>query len=432
MNQPTRLVVWALLGVLAAAPVVAPAGAAAPMDLVFWGGWTGPDGDVMRQMVDQYNKEHPDVRVTLTTLQWTPLFDKFLTGVRAGQPPDLMAMHSQDIAQFASLGILEPMGGMVKDAGFKASDFMDVAWKGTLYQNAQYAIPLDMHMHAVYVNLDMWKAAGLPQGKLPTTGADFVAAAKKLTLDAAGRHPDDPGFDPRTIKQYGVGMMNNHHGFYMWYALLAQQGDPLLTPDFSRTAFSDAKAAAAWQWLQDLVFKDHVVPVGETNPYQDFVTRHVAMLIDGPWEIPGLNKVSGLHWDTTTFPRVFAAPAAWGSGHLLTIPKQPNKAREQAALALASWIVRHSQEWGMSGNLPALLSARTSAAFRSLPGRRGFVEEQPYEVMLPDVKASAQLYSAAAPSPIVVAAQAVLVRDQPVASVTQELRARINAILAAP
>jgi len=421
-----------LVAALVVVPMIPPAGAAAPLELVFWGGWTGPDGDVMHQLVDQYNKEHPDVRVTLTTLQWTPLFDKLLTSVRAGQPPDLMAMHSQDIAQFASLGILEPMGEIVAAAGFNASDFMDVAWRGTFSQGTQYAIPLDMHMHAVYVNLDLWKAAGLDPNKLPVSGTDFVAAAKRLTADGAGRHPDDAGFDARAIRQYGVGMLNNHHGFYMFYALLAQQGDPFLTPDFSRTAFSDAKANAAWQWLQDLVFKDHVVPVGETNPYQDFVTKHVAMLIDGPWEIPGLQKVGDLNWTTTTFPRVFAAPAAWGSGHLLTIPKQANKAREQAAISLATWIVRHSQDWALSGNLPALLSARTSAAFRALPGRRGFIEEQPYEVMLPDVRPSAQLYSAAAPSPIVVAAQAVLVRDQPVAQVTQQLRNQINAILAAP
>jgi len=432
MRQRWCLALCVVLVAFVVAPSMPPAGAAAPMDLAFWGGWTGPDGDVMHQMVDQFNKEHPDIRVTLTTLQWTPLFDKLLTSVRAGQPPDLMGMHSQDISQFSTLGILEPMGPMVTGAGFKASDFMDVAWQGTFYQGTQYAIPLDMHMHAVYVNTDMWKQAGLNPSRLPTTGDDFIAAAKKLTVDAAGHHPDDPGFDPKTIAQYGVGMMNNHHGFYMWYALRAQQGDPFLTPDFSRTVFSDAKSNAAWQWLQDLVFKYHVVPVGETNPYQDFVTKHVAMLIDGPWEIPGLQKVSGLHWDTTTFPRVFAAPAAWGSGHLLTIPKQNDRAREQAALTLATWIVRHSQDWGNSGNLPALLSARSSAAFRALPGRRGFLQEQAYEVMLPDVKQSAQLYSSAAPSPIVVAAQSALVRDQPVAQVTQELRARVNAILSAP
>ncbi|HYM90653.1 MAG TPA: extracellular solute-binding protein, partial [bacterium] len=303
---------------------------------------------------------------------------------------------------------------------------------GTFYQGTQYALPIDMHMHAVYVNLDMWKQAGLDPNKLPTTGADFVGAAKKLTIDAAGRHPDDPGFDPRTTTQYGVGMMNNHHGFYMWYALRAQQGDPFLSADLSRTVFSDAKSNTAWQWLQDLVFKDHVVPVGETNPYQDFVTKHVAMLIDGPWQISGLQKISDLHWDTTTFPRVFGAPAAWGSGHLFTIPKQSDKARQGAAVTLAAWLVRHSQQWALSGNLPALLSVRSSAAFRALPGRRGFLEAQPYEVMLPDVKQSAQLYSSAAPSPIVIAAQTVLVRGQPVAQVTRDLRARIDAILAGP
>jgi multiple sugar transport system substrate-binding protein len=101
-------------------------------------------------------------------------------------------------------------------------------------------------------------------------------------------------------------------------------------------------------------------------------------------------------------------------------------------MTLAAWIVHHDQEWGLSGNLPALLSARTSAAFRALPGRRGFLESQAFEIMLPDVRPSAQLYSSAAPSPIVVAAQAALVRDQPVAQVTQQLRNQINAILSAP
>jgi len=432
MRRTWVLILCVALSIVVAAPAAIPVRAAAPTDLVFWGGWTGPDGDVMRGLVDQFNKEHPEFKVTLTTLQWTPLFDKFLTSVRAGQVPDLLAMHPQDIAQFSTLGLLEPVGEMVKRAGFKGSDFMDVAWKGTFYQGTQYAIPIDMHMHGVYVNLDLWAQAGLDSNRLPTTGTEFVAATKRLTVDAAGRHPDDAGFDPKAIKQYGLAMPNNHHGFYMWYALISQQGDPFLTADGSRAIFSDAKSNAAWQWLQDLVFKDHVVPVGETNPYQDFVTKRTAMLIDGPWQIAGLEKVPGLRWTTTTFPRVFNAPAAWGSGHLFTIPKQSSRARQEAAMTLAAWLVRHSQQWALSGNVPALLSVRSSAFFRGLKGRRGFVAEQPYEVILPDIKNSAQVFSAAAPSAIVVSAQAVLIKGDQVSRVTQDLRARLNAMLATP
>src|SRR3989442_15810400 len=114
MRKVIGFVLCLVLGVLLATQVHA----AAPMELAFWGGWTGPDGDVMRAMVHQYNARNPDVHVTLTTLQWTPLFDKFLTSMRAGEGPDLMAMHPHDTAQFIDGCLLEHLnsfGAIVQD-----------------------------------------------------------------------------------------------------------------------------------------------------------------------------------------------------------------------------------------------------------------------------------------------------------------------------
>jgi multiple sugar transport system substrate-binding protein len=414
----------------AAAETSAPSGQV--MELNFWGGWTGPDGGVMTQMIDAYNASQSKVHVTLTLQQWTPLFDKFVLAVQSKTVPDILAMHGPDIPQFAVQGVLEPLDSVVSQAGFQASDFATPAWDGTIYKGTQYAFPLDLHMHAVYYNADMLAAANITP---PTDwiGKDqFLQMATALTIDQNGYHPGDSGFDANNVKQYGLAMYTNHHAFFTFYALLRQQGDEFLNADQTQVQYPDADGLAAWQWLQDLVFKYQVTPVGETSPLQDFLSGKTALLADGPWEIPAMQAQEGLKWGTFPMPQVFANKAAWGSGHVLTIPVQDDKAREAAAEEVVTWIVQNSATWGNSGNIPALNSAREAPAFTSLQGREGFVQSLPYEVMLPAIPAEAQVFSSAASSPIVVAAQQIVIEDKPIEAAMQQMNQAIDAILSSP
>lgn len=405
--------------------------AAAPMELTFWGGWTGPDGDVMRAMAEQYNARHPGVHVTLTTLQWTPLFDKFLTSMRAAEGPDLMAMHPQDTAQFVEASLLEPLNSFGNAVELKADDFGKNAWGYSSYKGAQYAVPLDFHMHGLYYNVDLFKQAGLDPEKPPTTGDALIAAARKLTVDTGGRHPGDAGFDAKNIKQYGLSFPNNHHAFYIWFALQYQQGASFSITG-SQVKFDDERGVAAWKWEEDLIFKHQVVPVGQSNPAQDFLTGRTAMLIDGPWQMPAMLTQQGLNWATAPFPKVFTQQAVWGSGHILTIPKQRDRAHQLAALELAQWIVKNSDFWATSGNIPVYRLASETDRFRRMKGRPAFVSMLPYEVILPNIVRSAQVFSSAAPSPIVQAAQAATLRNEDSATITRQLRQRIESVLSMP
>jgi multiple sugar transport system substrate-binding protein len=400
------------------------------MELNFWGGWTGPDRDVMAKMVDEYNASQSKIHVTLTTQQWTPLFEKFVVSVRSKSVPDILAMHGPDIPQFAAQGVLEPLDQVVSQAGFSESDFAKPAWDGTIYNGTQYAFPLDLHMHAVYYNADMFAKANLTPPSDWVTKDDFLKMATALTFDNNGKHPGEDGFDANNVQQYGFAMYTNHHAFFTFYALLHQQGDNFLNADNTKVDYPAADGLNAWQWLQDLVFKYNVVPVGETSPLQDFLSGKTAMLADGPWQIPAMQAQSGLKWGTFPMPQVFAKPAAWGSGHVLTIPVQDDKAREAAAEEVVTWIVQHSATWGSSGNIPALNSARESTDFTSLPGRTGFVKSLPYEVMLPAIPAEAQVFSSAATSPIVVASQQIVIEDKPIEPAMQTMNQSIDSILA--
>src|SRR5712692_7717823 len=141
------------------------------------------------------------------------------------------------------------------------------------------------------------------------------------------------------------------------------------------------------------------------------------MLIDGPWQMPAMQKQQGLNWATAPFPSVFGRPAVWGSGHILTIPKQRDRAKQVATLALAQWVVRNSDFWATSGNIPVFRLAAETDRFRRLKGRAAFVSMLPYEVILPN---------------IVKSAQAATLRNEDPATIVRTLRQRIDSVLAAP
>ncbi len=400
---------------------------AQPLQLVFWGGWTGPDGNVMRQLVTEYNGGHPDVHVTLTTMQWTPLFTKFLVSSRGGQSPNILAMHGPDIPEFASYGLLTPIGNVIEENGFKSSQFAPAAWSGTFYHGKQYAFPLDLHMNAIYYNKKLFRKAGitLPTGWI--TGKEFLNMAIKLTIDKNGKHPGEPGFDPNNITQYGIALYSlNWHGFLEWYELLRQQGYEFLNSSMNKVGYPLSAGQKAWSWLQDLFFKYHVAPIGANSPLQDFLIGKTAMLEDGPWEIPAMTAQKGLEWDTFPIPQVFKHKAVWGSGHVLTIPIHQDKKHMKAAENFVTWLVKHSDKWALSGNIPAYNSAREFA--RTLPGRTGFLESTPYETMLPRIPKESQVFSSASVSPIVVAGQNILMRNKDILPVMKWMNQQIDMI----
>ena len=86
----------------------------------------------------------------------------------------------------------------------------------------------------------------------------------------------------------------------------------------------------------------------------------------------------------------------------------------------------------IEGGVQADLQTEVSALFNEFQNYTDEFTGFQAQITFSWEKAGCSNPRAAAPSPIVVAAQAVLVRNQPVAQVTTELRARINPILSAP
>ena len=410
-----RKLALSLILIVALLPLGSLATAQEVVELEFWGGWTGPDGDIMDGLVQQWNAENPGIQITLTRQQWSPLFDAFVVASASDEAPDILAMHPQELAQFIVLDLLTPLDDLIAESTILTPDnYLESAWQPNIYEGVLYAVPLDLHMHGLYYNLDLFEQAGIDGP--PTTGEELIEIGKLLTVDANGNHPDDEGFDPDNVVQYAINMHSNHHAFFQWWALYNQLGGELISEDGTECAMDIDKAAQAWQFLQDLVYTHHIAPQGQTDYTRDFLSGRTAMQIDGPWQMPTYEAAaaeSGLRWGTSQYPQVFdEAYAVWGSGHNFTLPARvANPEKRDEALQFLEWLAVNSTAWAGAGQLPAYREVMESEEFLTMYGREAFIGMMPYEVFLPGIPLYNQIFASNAPTPMMVLAQSIMLEQ---------------------
>lgn len=396
-----------------------------PIKITYYGGWTGPDLDRMKALVDKFNSEQSKIQVEFTSLQWTQMFAKFLTDFKAGTPADVLAMHTFEIGQFADMGVLD--SDAIAGLKLNGADYIDKAWENSSYKGVQYAIPIGLNMHTLFYNKDLFAKQGITAA--PKTGEELISAGQKLTLDSNGKHPNEAGFDENNIVQYGLGFSMNHHIFYQFYGLMNQQDANTFTEDMTELKLDEQKAADAFSFIQDEIYKYKMVPNGEKSAIDDFKAGKVAMIIDGCWQISGLESTN-LNWDTAEYPKIFNNSKVWGSSEVVTLPlnKNADDSKKAAAAEFVKWLSNNSASWGESGQLPALKSAFETV--KELKGRQALINDLDNVVFIPAHPLATQIFSSTAPSPILTAAQDTVLNKKDTGEVVKKLIQDMNSLLA--
>jgi multiple sugar transport system substrate-binding protein len=148
----------------------------------------------------------------------------------------------------------------------------------TTADGGQYGIPRDLNTIVLYYNKTMFDAAGIAYPDDTWDWAKLVEVAKKLTLDANGDGTTDQwGFYTETTD------MENY-----WSSLVSQAGGAIMNPDKTKTLLGSPEAATGIQFLQDLIWKEKVMPdPAITAALGDaFEQGKAAMEANGTWLVP--------------------------------------------------------------------------------------------------------------------------------------------------
>lgn len=383
MSMRLLRVIVTVAGIMALTLVSVPARistAAGPVNLrIFVGLGTGTDEGQVKQedaLAKQWNDANPDIQIKFDYNDYNTSRQVLLTQVAADNAPDLVGPVG--ISGLNSTGDLwaDLSQYIAQDkASLNFSDFDPSTL--TLYQlnGKDIAIPLGLYPSFMYVDKDLFQAAGV---KLPPTDYnngsptyngkpwDMNAVrdiAIKLTQDKNGMFADEQAFDPTNIVSYGFADVDiDMRG----YAQLFSPGHNGVSADGKQALFNDPTYLQAMQWRHDAIFKDHFFPdvsaqklLTNGGSTVTFPSGKVAMVYSHTWALDPLSDVK-FKWGVAVAPM---APngkltARIDADTFSIMEKSKNK---DAAWKVLKWLTSAttaSQLCGIYGCLPARASAR--------------------------------------------------------------------------
>jgi len=313
--------------------------------LSFWNGFTGPDRAAVEGLVKQYNASQDKVTVTMQISPWDVFFQKLLPSIAAGKGPDLMAMDSVQLPQYASRGVLAPLDDWYQDSGNDSGQLVQSAVDATQWDGKSYGVPMNFTTLLLYWNKDMFKAAGLDPNSPPKDWAEFQSDAKKLTKDQNGDGKPE---------QYGLSIAD-HATIAMWPILFWGNGGGVVSSDGKKSMLGDPKTIQAMDQWGNLVRKDHIAPIGLAGADADklFQSKKAAMEIVGPWMTTGF-KDAGIDFGLAPPPAGPAGPATLGTSVSFAVNAKTSADKQKASKEFMSFWNSHKSQvyWAVNSGFP--------------------------------------------------------------------------------
>lgn len=236
----------------------------------FWA--MGREAEVVGELLRDFEREHPGIRVELQQIPWTAAHEKLLTAFAADGLPDVCQLGNTWIAEFATLDALEPVQGRV-DASpvIDQDDYFPGIWATNVVDGQLRGVPWYVDTRLLFYRKDLLAEAGIDTP--PRTWAEWERAMEAIVrAGPPGRH--------------AVLLPVNEFEPPLSFAL--QTGDPLLREDDGRGNFSGPgfrKALAFYARIFENGWAPRVSDTQISNVWDEFFRGSYAFYLSGPWNI---------------------------------------------------------------------------------------------------------------------------------------------------
>jgi multiple sugar transport system substrate-binding protein len=289
-------------------------------DLTFWTWFTQRELGVMKDVIADFEKTHPNIHVKVVG---GISDDKIVAAIRGGNAPDVA--HSFDAGAYTgaycSNGAWIDLADYMKQDGLSDDVFPEVPREYSQFEGTRCALPMLADAYGLYYNKDYFAKAGIDGP--PQSVSQLMEDAKKLTV----RNPDG------SLKVVGLDPFD---GFY---ENIAAHWAPQWGVDWvDESGKSNLAAQPGWadmlKWQKELIDwygYDNLVrwqasAGDEFSPQHAFERGTLAMNLDGEWRVAFIGaEHPELNFGTAPLPVDDAQPELYGSGYtsgsIIGIPK---------------------------------------------------------------------------------------------------------------
>ena len=244
--------------------------------------WGDPaEQETTQKALDVYNEQQDKVYVKALQIGRDEYNEKLQTMATSGEMPDCGMVAEDTVIGWAKDGLLSDVDI------YAGQDNLPLDYLAFKYDGKTVAYSAANEVLALWYNKKMFDDAGVPYPPATLDKAwtwdEFIEVAKKLTIDANGKHPGEAGFNKDNIVQYGAYVNQYTWQLEVW---ALSNGGSFFSPDGKTVTFDDA-AVEAMQKVFDLHLVENVAPLNDGTQDNGFASSlgagNVAMCTEGQW-----------------------------------------------------------------------------------------------------------------------------------------------------
>lgn len=276
--------------------------------------WGNPEQlNVERDFVAMFNRENPDLQVRLVTVPGSSYGQKMTTMLVSRTAPDVMRVDHYNFPAMQEKGFFRDLTPLADaDRSFRRADFYPTAIEEGTVDGRLYGLNALYGGILIYYNKTLFRKAGLEDPyelyqKGEWTWDRFRASAKALTRFENGR-----------AQTFGTAVP----GFPVNVPVVRAFGGELLSPDARRSLVASEGTVLAYQFLADLVWRDHVAPTPAqgANAAYTFESGKLGMVFDWMGMTPRFRTaIKDFEWDVCPAPTGPAGGSTIVKGNQLVI-----------------------------------------------------------------------------------------------------------------
>lgn len=239
-----------------------------------------------------YMKYAPNVEVEQMYVP-SDYYTKLQTLASAGALPDLFWLGEQYPATYVDAGMCAPLDDVIAEYPQMTEEIIDGVLQFGQVDGVQYAFPKDWTSYVMYLNVDLFKEAGIEVPTGDWTVEDYKDIAAKLTKKTA---------DGKRTEVYGTAINNYRADWVNWMG----NYDAEWFKD-GKVNFTCPEAKAGLGVMYDLVQAGSAPSPGTISATGDsedrlFIIGKVAMYPSGRWVIPSFRAECDFEWDAIEMP----------------------------------------------------------------------------------------------------------------------------------
>jgi len=330
--------------------------------------WTiGREGEVVQELLHDFERLHPGIHVDVQQLPLTAAHEKLLTAFAGDALPDIGQLGNTWVPELATLGALEPLQPYVDaSTAIPSSDYFAGIWDSNVIGGQLYGIPWYIDTRLLFYRKDLLAKAGFPEP--PRSWPEWTRALAAVKANAGAGN-------------YAIFLPLNE--FEPLLNLAVQEPDPLLRDNETRGNFESAGFRRAFDFYVDMFRQGWAPPMSNTeisNVWDEFARGFFVFYITGPWNVGEFRRrlPADLQddWMTAPLPGPDGPGAAIGGGSsLVMFSSSSHKPEVWKLIEFLSAPEQQHRFHALTGDLPPRRSSWDNAELASDPHAKAFRDQ---------------------------------------------------------